>query len=218
MVSGLLVLTLACRGGDPPVVRVQQRTEAREPRQTVRQKTTDTTTTKQEQEKTEKTLAPRQKPAQEFTREQKVVEPNEAPPTRAVTSDLMSRLKGERAATAEEVAAEEELMDEITGLIMEQTMTKIGYEFYEYFFLLWEPPQEVGVKDYNIFIREMASPVWGSWVSVSVNGATIWNKVLRPRSAEVEDSAKEAIVVTQQYLYNYQQYQFQSEDLVGTGI
>lgn len=216
-VSALLVLTLACRGGDS-VVRVQQKTEAREPSQTMRQKTTDSATTRQEQEKTEKTLAPREKPSQEITREQKVVEPNEAPPTREETSELMARLKGERAATEEEIAAEEELMDEISGLIMEETMTRIGYDFYEYFFLLWEPPQEVGVKDYNIFIREMASPVWGSWVSVSVNGATVWSKVLKPRSSEVEDSAKEAIVVTQQYLYNYQQYQFQSEDMVGTGI
>ena len=217
MVSGLLVLTLACRGGDP-VAGVRQKTEATEPRQTVRQKTTDTATTRQEQEKTQEAVAAPEKRSREVTREPEAAERQEAAPKREGTSELMSRLKGERAATAEEIAAEEELMEEISGLIMEETMTKIGYEFYEYFFLLWEPPQEVGVKDYNIFISELASPMWGSWVSVSVNGATVWSRVLKPRSAEVEDSAKEAILVTQQYLYNYQQYQFQSEDLVGTGI
>ena len=112
---------------------------------------------------------------------------------------------------------EEELMEEISGLIIEETMTKIGYEFYEYFFLLWEAP-EVGVKDYNIFINERASPLWGSWVRVNVDGTTVWNRVLRPRSEEIEDAVKQAIEATKQYFYNYEQYQFQTEDMVGTGI
>lgn len=123
----------------------------------------------------------------------------------------------ERAATKEEIAAEEELMLEITGLIIEETMTRIGYEFYEYFFLFWEAP-EVEVKDYNILISEKASPIWGSWVKVNVDDTTVWSKVLRPRSEEIEDAVKQAIEATKQYLYNYKQYQFQTEDMVGTGI
>lgn len=133
-------------------------------------------------------------------------------------SELMARLEGVRPATQEEIAAEEGLMEEITGLIIEQTMTKIGYEFYECFFLLWEAPRMTEIQDYNIFINERASPLWGIWIWIDVNGTTVWNKVLRPRSAEVEEEAKEAIEATKQYLINYEQYQFQSEDLVGTGI
>ena len=203
------------------MARLQQETEQRERVETIRQETSEAatiTTTEKKKEKPEETLVAEGRPAQEITREQKAAERQKASPAPQRTSELMSRLKGERAATKEEIAAEEELMEEITGLIIEQTMTRIGYDFYEYFFLLWEAPREVGVKDYNIFIDERASPMWGSWVSVGVNGATVWNKVLRPRSAEVEDAAKEAIVATQQYLINYEQYQFQSEDMVGSGI
>jgi curli production assembly/transport component CsgE len=133
-------------------------------------------------------------------------------------SELMSRLEGERPATKEEIEAEEGLMAEITGLIIEQTMTKIGYDFYEYFFLFWEAPQQVGIDDYNIFIFERASPMWGSWIWVVVNDSTIWDRVLKPRSTEIEDAAKEAIEVVKQYLVNYQQYEFESEDMIGTGI
>lgn len=121
-------------------------------------------------------------------------------------------------ATREMIAAEESLIDEITGLIIEQTMTRIGYDFYEYFFILWEEPQLAQVGDYNIYINERASPLWGSWVWVAVNDTIVWQKVLRPRAAEVEDAAREAIEATKQYLMNYEQYVFQSEDIAGTGI
>lgn len=132
-------------------------------------------------------------------------------------SGLIAGIEEERAATKEEIAAEEELMLEITGLIIEETMTRIGYEFYEYFFLFWEAP-EVEVKDYNILISEKASPIWGSWVKVNIDDTTVWSKVIRPRSEEIEDAVKQAIEATKQYLYNYEQYQFQTEDMVGTGI
>ena len=145
-------------------------------------------------------------------------EPEKPATTDRKKSELMSRLEGVRAATPEEVAAEEWLMDEITGLIIEQTMTKIGYEFYEYFFLFWEAPQVAGIQDYNISINERASALWGSWVWIEVNGTTIWNSILRPRSEEVEEAAHEAIAATKEYLVNYDQYQFESADLVGTGI
>lgn len=133
-------------------------------------------------------------------------------------SEMMARRKGVRVATPEEIATEESMYGDITGLIIEQTMTKVGYEFYEYFFLLWNPPQIADIKDYNITIHERASAMWGIWIWVNVNDTTIWNKTLRPRSAEAEKAAKEAIEITKQYVINYQKYQFESDDLVGTGI
>ncbi len=103
---------------------------------------------------------------------------------------------------------------------MEETMTKIGYDFYEYFFINWEVPQGITVTDYNVVIHEKASSVWGSLVWIEVNETPIWNnngQVLKPRGGEIEDAAKLAIQVVQMYLLNYEQYQFTSEDMVGTG-
>lgn len=139
--------------------------------------------------------------------------------------NLIELVKKHKAAENEVIEAEkkmamveEELMIRITGLIIEETMTKIGYDFYEYFYLLWEAPGEIPVKDYNIFISERASPMWGSWVQVRVDERIVWNSVLRPRSTEIEDAAKEAIEATKEYLVNYEQYQFKTNDMVGTGI
>jgi len=134
------------------------------------------------------------------------------------TSAAEEHKEVERAATKEEMAAEEELMEEITGLIIEETMTKIGYEFYENFFILWEAPE--GIKDYNIFINEKASPLWGSWVQIKVDTAMVWSKVLKPRSEEIEKAAKEAVEVTKEFLFRYEEYKKELEgpDMEGSGI
>lgn len=160
---------------------------------------------------------------EEITGKQEIVGKQESTkPGGAATQKLLSELfaiahEEKVVATKDEAEAEEILMLEISGLIFEETMTRIGYEFYEYFFLFWEAP-EVEVKEYNILISEIASPIWGSWVKVNVDETTVWSKMLRPRSEEVEDAVKEAIEATKQYLNNYAQYQFQTEDMVGTGM
>lgn len=115
-------------------------------------------------------------------------------------------------------AAEAELMEEISGLIIEQTMTKIGYEFYENFFIRWEAPKET--KGYNIFINERASPFWGSWIQIKVDTTMVWSKVLKPRSEEIEEAAKQAVEVTKGFLSRYEEYKRELEgpDMVGSGI
>lgn len=113
---------------------------------------------------------------------------------------------------------EQELMEEITGLIIEETMTRIGYEFYEFFFTHWEAPK--GVKDYNISIDERASPLWGSWIQVKIDANVVWSKLLKPRSEEIEEAAKQAVKVTKEFLSHYEEYKRELEgpDMVGSGI
>lgn len=153
------------------------------------------------------------KPGEEITGKQKDAKPQKPSPAEEKNKELTAKAEEEQKAAR----AEKELMEEITGLIIEQTMTKIGYSFYEYFFLLWKPP-EVEIKRYNILISEKASPHWGSWIKVDVNGTSVWSRVLRPRSEEIEEAVKQAIEATKQYLYHYEQYQLQTEDMVGSGI
>jgi curli production assembly/transport component CsgE len=120
-------------------------------------------------------------------------------------------------ATKAEIAAEEQLLLDINGLVFEETMTKIGYEFYEYFSLLWETPK-IKPIDYNILITEKASPIWGSWIKVVIDERVIWEMILSPRSSEVEDAVTEALQTTKEYLDNYELYQFETIDLQGSGI
>ena len=211
--SALFMFILACRGTGPAVRVEREKTERKQAVKATRKPLIAPKITAPEQ-KPQKTSAAEEKPAKETAGEQK---PEKASTPR-ILKELVGIIEAAKAATKEEMAAEDEVIMEITGLIFEETMTKIGYDFYEYFFLLWEAPEGIAVKDYNIFIKERASPIWGSWVQVAVDETAVWSRVIRPRSEDVEDAAKEAIAATQQYLYNYEQYQFQSEDMVGTGI
>lgn len=243
LILAFLVFTLACRSSGP-LVRIEQgRTQGEKPAQRVAQKTpgaSEAAATRQEAATAGKTLAAEPKlvgevieqqeapkpgavsavepkPAQGAAGKQEDTKPKKTPPPE-VLKQLIALIEREKAAKEQVAAAEEEIMLEISGLIIEQTMTKIGYDFYEYFFLLWEAPEGISVRDYNIFINERASPMWGSWVRVGVDETTVWSRVLRPRSEEIEDAAKEAIAVTRQYLSNYEQYQFKTNDMAGTGI
>ncbi len=136
--------------------------------------------------------------ADEISRKQKAAKPEQPSAAEEKIRNLIAEIKEERAAAG----AEEQLMQEINGLIIEETMTKIGYEFYEYFFLLWEPPQ-VALKSYNILITERASPTWGSLVEIKIRENTVWSRVLRPRSEEIEEAVKQAVEATKYYLQNY---------------
>jgi curli production assembly/transport component CsgE len=115
-----------------------------------------------------------------------------------------------------------EVIEEITGLIVEDTMTRIGREFYEYFHVLWEEPE--GLSDYNIYITERADARWGSLIQVEINvnmtNTPVWAKVLRPRSAEVEEAAEEAVQVTYDAILNYEQMRqaLEGDDMLGDGI
>lgn len=165
-------------------------------------------------------VKPDEEPEREIVKEpdeeQPITRPEKAPEDPGRTPERSP--ESEKPAIREFVAAEESLMAEITGLVIEQTMTRIGYDFYEYFYIHWTPPQLTEIEDYNIYIHERASPLWGSWVWVTVNDRIIWQKVLRPRAAETEDAAKLAIKVTTNYLTNFDEYAMGSEDVTGTGI
>jgi hypothetical protein len=123
----------------------------------------------------------------------------------------------EKAAEHREAAAEKQVFEGITGLVMSETMTKIGNEFFEQFCLLWEPPTS-GLSGYNVIISEKASPMWGAWITVSVDDVPIWSKVLPPRSEEIEPEVEEARAIVYEYVSNYEQYQLQTEDMAGTGF
>lgn len=110
-------------------------------------------------------------------------------------------------------------IEEISGLIIEKTMTKIGYEFYEQFFSRWEAPE--GISDYNIYINERASPIWGSLIYVNINDTLVLNMMLRPRSNDIEEAAVNSIGVVLNYLYQYEEIQKQQAeggDMAGNGI
>ncbi len=149
---------------------------------------------------------------------EKTVRPEEGTSVKEITTRQKDAKPQEPSAAEQKIAkAEEELMQEIAGLIIEETMTKIGYEFYEYFYLQWKPPQEVR-KHYNILITEKAGSTWGSLVEVNVGETTVWSSMIKPGSEEIEEAAKQAVEAAKEYLNNYEKQQPQTEDMAGSGI
>jgi len=118
-----------------------------------------------------------------------------------------------------EILEETEISElEFDGLVIDETITKFGRDFYDIFYSKWETPQ--GVTDYTIIISERLIPRLGTQVFIYINDALIFQQIIQPRYDAIEEMAGHGIQVT---LYQLQQYEeakknLESEDLSGTGI
>lgn len=115
--------------------------------------------------------------------------------------------------------AEEEISESILDkLIVDESVTKLGRDFYEYFFSKWEEPPKV--KNYTVYLAERTLPRFGTIVAVRVNDDRIFERFVQPRPTKIEEAADQAIRATLRYLRNYQQTieNLENEDLSGTGI
>ncbi|MGQ7870594.1 CsgE family curli-type amyloid fiber assembly protein [Sunxiuqinia sp. sy24] len=114
--------------------------------------------------------------------------------------------------------AEAEIEIEIDGLLVDNTKTKIGRDFYDLFYANWEPP--ANAKNYTITILEKPFRLTSTLIVVSINEHVVYQSILQPRQEVVEQLSKQAIAVTFNYLQNYEEImrQLNGEDQEGTGI
>jgi LysM repeat protein len=99
--------------------------------------------------------------------------------------------------------AEEQILLEIDGLVMDETRSKIGKDFYDVFYQRWEAPESA--SNFTIRISERPTPTLGSFVSVRVNDNLTFQYRLQPRYDIIETAAIYAVRMTRQYLANNQQ-------------
>ena len=106
---------------------------------------------------------------------------------------------------------------EIEGLIIDQTRSKMGHDFYQEFVTSWEEPP--GVKAYNIVIGELNDPRLGNWVVLEI-GDSVYRALLKPRAEDITQAASEAIAATREYLLNLAEYEksLEEKDMKGKGI
>jgi curli production assembly/transport component CsgE len=130
------------------------------------------------------------------------------------------------------VLTERTLTEEIpTSLILDNTRTKVGRDFYESFFREWSEMTAdtaltaqfmVGLdpEDFIISIDEMPSSGTGTIVSVTVNDLLIWQQFLQPRGDVFLAAVADGTLTVRSYFENYQaiQAEFQSKDMSGTGV
>jgi curli production assembly/transport component CsgE len=107
---------------------------------------------------------------------------------------------------------------EIEGLLIDQTRSRIGHEFYQDFVSFWEAPP--GAKSYNLVIGEQTEPRYGSWVLIEINDNLVYRAPLRPRAEDIAAAAREANAVVREFLFRWEEYEksLEGEDMKGKGI
>lgn len=111
-----------------------------------------------------------------------------------------------------------ELEMEIDGLLIDETRTKAGHDFYDLLFSVWEAPQEAK----NILIRVVEKPYRANltMLEVWVNEEIVVNTRLQPRRDLIEELATGVNKSLVEYLANYSMIilQMETEDQSGSGI
>ena len=116
------------------------------------------------------------------------------------------------------VSAIDPLDLEIGEMIFDETVTKVGRDFYDVFYNSWNNPTII--TDFSITIKEMPMPGIGTQITVLIDDYEILKQFIRPNQEMIELLSEYTIGLAAEYLLNYQeiQAQLQNEDQSGTGI
>lgn len=139
--------------------------------------------------------------------------PSQEEPTQAAEAGQLSPLKMEEALRlllrADSVASQRQrarLGSESSGLVVDQTITKIGHDFYDQFYSRWEAP--ANVTDFIIVIGEKPGRGNNAIVTLSVNDTDLLEFPLQSKYDLIMDTAQHAIEIAGGYLqqaYNVSQ-------------
>lgn len=107
---------------------------------------------------------------------------------------------------------------EIDGLIVDETRTRAGRDFYEIFFSKWEPPPSA--SNYTIRITERPYRMRMSLLSITINDDEVVKTPLQPRYEIVTVMAEKMVKHIYDYLLEKQkvQQQLEQEDQTGSGL
>lgn len=99
------------------------------------------------------------------------------------------------------VEAERRLMPEsygIPGLVVDETRTTIGRDFYDVFYEVWQAPE--GSVNYTVVVEEQPVPSLGTRVIVRLNDQVTFDSRLQPRYELIQQAAFAAVAYTQRAL------------------
>lgn len=97
---------------------------------------------------------------------------------------------------------ERKLFMELDGMVIDDTRSKIGRDFYDVFYQRWTPPEDA--YNYTVRITEKPVPSLGSMITVHVNDIQTFRYRLPPRYDLIEQAAVFAVAVTRRYLIEFQ--------------
>lgn len=102
--------------------------------------------------------------------------------------------------------SERQIMMEIDGMILDETRSKVGRDFYDVFYSNWQSPPDA--YNFSISISEQPSPSLGTIIYVEVNEDETFRMRLQPRYDFIQQAGQYAVRQTYSYLQN-NDYQLQ---------
>jgi curli production assembly/transport component CsgE len=101
------------------------------------------------------------------------------------------------------------LRSEAEGLVLDQAISKLGHDFYDLFYSLFEAPN--GVADFTIVVSERPARANASLVVLTVNDTELLELPLATRFEQLEETALYAVGTAQDYLAEAQSVSRQLE-------
>lgn len=101
------------------------------------------------------------------------------------------------------------LRAEAEGLVLDQAISKLGHDFYDLFYSLFEAP--AGVADFTITVSERPARANASLVVLTVNDAELLELPLATRFELLQETALYAVGTAQDYLAELQSVSRQLE-------
>jgi curli production assembly/transport component CsgE len=96
----------------------------------------------------------------------------------------------------EAMSIDEHKTEEFNGLVTDQTISKFGHDFYDYFSSGLELPEDVSI----VAVHEYPNAISGSLIIVEVDDIPIFQQRLSFKAYEIEDKALEARETFYMYL------------------
>jgi hypothetical protein len=90
---------------------------------------------------------------------------------------------------------------EINGMVVDETRSKHGRDFYDLFYTSWSEPEESYA--YTIRIEEKPGRGRGTIIIVRVNDEIVYQSQLQPRYEVVEQTALQAVEQTYRIMQRY---------------
>jgi curli production assembly/transport component CsgE len=107
---------------------------------------------------------------------------------------------------------------EIDGLVINQSISRIGNDFYDEFYAAWIPEDDI--RRYNLVISEKPMPNSGSLIQITVDDNVVFERMMRPRSSDMDEIIAGAVGQVAGYLKQYEDIKAQlgGDDMEGDGI
>ncbi len=80
----------------------------------------------------------------------------------------------------------------LNGFVLNETLTRMGNNFYNLFYQYWQPPDSINYY-YNIVVSEKPAPGIGSLLNININNKTVVKSRLQPKYSYLEALSKQAV-------------------------